>query len=70
MLKNNILKTKKKINKIILLEANKIKKNKSFFRICVEIENNLNGGIYVIKIIGNYDFAKLYHNELYRANFS
>ena len=70
LLKNNILKTKKKLNKIILLEKNKIKKNKSFFRIYVEIENNLKGGIYIIKVNGNYDFINLYHNELFCVNFS
>ena len=64
------MKTKKKIDKIVLLEKNKIKSNKSFFRICVVIKNNLGGGIYVIKINGNYDFAKLYHDELYCVNFS
>ena len=38
LLKNYALKTNKKINNIILLEKNKVKKNKSFFKICVLIE--------------------------------
>ena len=70
LMKNYVLKTKKKINKIILLEKNKLKKNKSFYKIYVLIEKNLNGGIYLIKIIGNYKFLKLFNGELYCANFS
>ena len=70
LLYNNIIKTNKKIKNIYLLEKNNVKKNKSFFKICVKIEENLNGGLYIIKIIGNYDFTNLKNNELYCVNFN
>ena len=38
LLKNYVLKTKKKFNNFKLLEKNTLKKNKSFYKICVLIE--------------------------------
>ena len=68
LLRNNI--TKKKINKLILTEKNNLKKNKRIYKICIIIIDDLNGGFYKIKIVGNYDFISLFDKETYAFKYN
>ena len=70
LLNNNIIKSKKKVKNKIMLLNNSIKKNKSFYKVCVKIQENLNGGLYLIKIAGDYDFIGIKNNEIYCVNFN
>ena len=70
ILNNNIIKSNKKVKNRIILLKNAIKKNKSFYKICVIIHENLNGGLYLVKIVGDYDLVGIKHNEIYCVNFN
>ena len=63
---NTIIKSKHKTKDgIICLLKNKVKKNKNFIKICVNIVKSINGGNYIIKINGNYEQFKIKDNEMY-----
>ena len=51
LINNKIITSNKFNNKYLIIEKNKIKKNKSFIKLIVEIKENLGGGLYLIKII-------------------
>ena len=71
LMENNIMITSKKYdNKYYIIEKNKIKKNKSFVKIVVEIKNNLCGGSYLVKILQNNNIYNLKKNSLYDVNFN
>ena len=71
LLINSIIKTNQKaINGAIILVKNKIKNKNTFFKICVEIQNYINGGNYLIKIIGDYNIYDLYNEEIYCTNYN
>ena len=56
LMKNKIIITNKKYNnKYLIIEKNKIKKNKSFCKIVVQILYNLGGRFYSIKSLQNYN---------------
>ena len=68
---NNIIITSIKFkDKYLIIEKNKIKKNKSFIKIIVEIKENLGGGLYLIKIIQNTLNINLKKNQCYVVNFN
>ena len=52
----------------IILLKNKVKKKNSFIKICAEIIEYINGGNYLIKIKGNYNYYNLSENEIYCVN--
>ena len=47
-----------------------IKKNKSIYKICIIIIDDLSGGFYKIKIVGNYDFIFLLDKETYVVKYN
>ena len=52
LMKNNIIITKKKYNKkYYIIEKNKIKNNKSFIKLIVEIKKNLGSSSYLVEIL-------------------
>ena len=66
LLINNFIKTNHKTNNgYVILTINKVKKKKSFINICAEIIKYIDGGNYLIKIIGNYEYYNLKNNEIY-----
>ena len=63
---NNFVKSKNKTKEgHLFLMKNKVKRNKSFVKICVEIIDYINGGNYIIKIIGDYNYYNLLNDEKY-----
>ena len=63
---NNFVKLKNKTKEgYLFLMKNKVKRNKSFVKICVEIIDYINGGNYIIKIIGDYNYYNLLNDEKY-----
>ena len=63
---NNFVKLKNKTKEgYLFLMKNKVKRNKSFVKICVEIIEYINGGNYIIKIIGDYNYYNLLNDEKY-----
>ena len=66
LMTNNIIFSNHKTKEgYIILLKNKVKKNKSFLKICCVIEKYINGGNYIVKVIGNYPCYKLKDNEKY-----
>ena len=65
MLNNILISNQKTKDGYIILLKNKVKKNKSFLKICCIIENYIDGGNYIVKIIGNYPSYKLKNNQKY-----
>jgi hypothetical protein len=65
LLINNFIISKNKENGHLILLYNKVKKNHSFIKICVEILDYINGGNYLIKIYGNYNMYNIYNGEKY-----
>ena len=71
LLANNIIISNKLyVNKYHIIEKNKIKKNKSFIKIIVEILENLGGGSYLIKTMQNNNIYKLKQDKSYVVNFN
>ena len=68
---NNIIKTKNKNKEgYQIIAINKIKKKKSFNKICVVIKQNYNNGNYLIKFNNNYKEFKLFKDDLYIVTFN
>ena len=65
MVNNFLFSNQKTKDGYIILLKNKVKKNKSFLKICCIIERYIDGGNYIIKIIGNYPIYKLKNNQKY-----
>lgn len=71
LLNNNIIITNKKYeNKYPILEKNKIRKNKSFIKIIVEIKEYFGGGSYLITINQNYINNRLKKDKYYVVSFN
>ena len=70
LLINNIVKSKKKNSKgYFNITVNKVKKDKSFVKICVIIQKILGVGKYLIKIQKQYKCYKLEKNDLCIVDF-
>ena len=71
LLINNIIKIKNKNKEgYQILAINKIKKKKSFNKICVVIKQKYNNGNYLIKINNDYKEYKLFKDDLYIVSFN
>ena len=65
MINNFIKSSHKYVDASIFLLKNKVKKKKSFIKICVNVVKSINGGNYLIKIYRNYEYYGLKNGETY-----